>query len=143
LKISRPALIMGLADGMTTGAGLVLGMSVAHQVRAAIWLAGLSGGLAAFPGMASGRYQSEPADGYLGAAVCGLSTTFGSVLVVLPFVVAAGTAAVVAALCITAVLCAVVAVLREQSGWRAWALSYGITAAAAGLCVLGALLIPS
>jgi hypothetical protein len=26
-------------------------------------------------------------------------------------------------------------VIREDAGWKAWALSYGITAAAAGLCI--------
>jgi VIT1/CCC1 family predicted Fe2+/Mn2+ transporter len=137
VRLSRPALIMGLADGMTTGAGLVLGLAIAHQPGRAIWLAGLAGGLAAFPGMSSGRYQSEPEDGYLGAVVCGLATTVGSVLVVVPYLVSSGAVALVTALIVTAVLCAGVAVLREQTGWRAWALSYGITAAAAALCLLG------
>lgn len=130
---------MGMADGLTTGIGLVLGMSVTHQTAAAIWAAGLSGGLSAFPGMASGRYQSDPGDGKLGAAVCGLSTTSGSIAVALPYAVAGGMAALVASCVIAAVLCAVVAVIREDKGWKAFALSYGITAAAAGLCLLAGL----
>lgn len=139
MKVSRPAAIMGLADGTTTGIGLSLGMALAHQPDAAIWLAGLSGGLAAFPGMASGRYQSEPDDGVPGAAVCGLATTAGSVLVVLPFLLTSGTLALVLAAAVAAVLCAVVAVIRPEAGWQAWALSYGITAVAAGLCTAAAL----
>lgn len=126
---------MGLADGTTTGIGLSLGMAAGHQAAMAIWLAGLSGGVAAFPGMASGRYQSQPEDGIAGAAVCGLSTTAGSVLVVIPFLVASGALALWCAVAVTAVLCAAVAVIRPEHGWRAWALSFGITAVAAGLCL--------
>jgi VIT1/CCC1 family predicted Fe2+/Mn2+ transporter len=139
VHVSRPAAIMGLADGTTTGLGLVLGLAVTHQPHLAIWLAGLSGGLAAFPGMASGRYQSEPGDGVTGAVVCGLSTTLGSVMVVLPYLVSSGSSALAWAVIIAAVLCAGVAVLREQPGWEAWVLSYGIMAAAAGLCLAGGL----
>lgn len=135
MKVPRAAAIMGLADGTTTGIGLSLALYIAHQPHLAVWLAGLSGGLAAFPGMASGRYQSDPGDGLGGAAVCGLATTVGSVLVALPFAVAAGRTALLASGLAAAALCAVVAVIRADSGWRAWALSYGITAAAAGLCV--------
>lgn len=135
MKVSRSAAIMGLADGTTTGIGLALGLAIAHQPAAAIWLSGLSGGLAAFPGMASGRYQSDPGDGLVGAAVCGLATTAGSILVVAPYRVMAGTPALVTAIAIAAVLCAVVAVIRAQTGWQAWVLSYGITAVAAGLCI--------
>jgi VIT1/CCC1 family predicted Fe2+/Mn2+ transporter len=138
--VSRPAAIMGLADGTTTGIGLALGMAVAGEPGRAIWLAGLSGGLAAFPGMASGRYQSQPDDGIPGAAVCGLATTAGSVLVVLPYLLTSGRAALTAAAAVTLALCAVVAVIRDQAGWRAWALSYGITAVAAGLCLAGGLI---
>lgn len=126
---------MGLADGTTTGIGLSLALYIAHQPHLAVWLAGLSGGLAAFPGMASGRYQSDPGDGIGGAVVCGLSTTAGSVLVALPFALAAGRAALLAAGLAALALCSVVAVIRPDAGWRAWALSYGITVAAAGLCI--------
>lgn len=130
---------MGLADGTTTGIGLSLALYIAHQPHLAVWLAGLSGGLAAFPGMASGRYQSDPGDGIGGAAVCGAATTAGSILVALPFAVASGGAALLAAGLVTLVLCAVVAVIRLDTGWKAWVLSYGITAAAAGLCVAAGL----
>lgn len=138
MKLSRSAAIMGMADGLTTGIGLVLGMVITHQTHLAIWAAGFSGGLAAFPGMASGRYQSAPEDGRAGAAVCGLATTVGSILVVLPYLVSRGTIALAVSCAVAFVLCALVALIREQRGWRAFALSYGITAAAAGLCVAGA-----
>ena len=135
MKVPRAAAIMGLADGTTTGAGLSLALYIAHQPHLAVWLAGLSGGLAAFPGMASGRYQSDPGDGAGGAAVCGAATTLGSVAVALPFAVASGRAALAASGAVTLALCAVVAVIRPDTGWKAWLLSYGITAAAAGLCI--------
>jgi hypothetical protein len=126
---------MGLADGTTTGTGLSLALYIAHQSHLAVWLAGLSGGLAAFPGMSSGRYQSDPGDGIGGAVVCGAATTAGSVLVALPFAFASGRAALLAGGLVTLALCSVVAVIRPDTGWRAWALSYGITAVAAGLCI--------
>lgn len=126
---------MGMADGLTTGIGLVLGMTATGQGAAAIWAAGLAGGLSAFPGMASGRYQGNPEDGKAGAAACGLATAAGSVAVAAPYLVTSGAAALAAACAVAAVLCAVVAVIRPQHGWRAFALSYGITAAAAALCL--------
>lgn len=132
---------MGLADGTTTGIGLALCMTVAHQPHLAVWLAGLSGGLSAFPGMASGRYQSDPGDGIGGAAVCGLATMAGSVLVSLPFALTAPWLALALAGVVTLGLCAVVAVIREDTGWQAWALSYGITAMAAALCLAAGLLV--
>lgn len=130
---------MGLADGTTTGIGESLALYIAHQPHLAVWLAGLSGGLAAFPGMASGRYQSDPGDGAGGAAVCGAATTVGSVAVAVPFAVASGAVALLAAGLAALALCAAVAVLRPDAGWKAWALSYGITAAAAGLCIAAGL----
>ncbi len=140
MKVPRAAAIMGLADGTTTGTGLSLALYIAHQPHLAVWLAGLSGGLAAFPGMASGRYQSDPGDGIGGAVVCGGATAAGSVLVALPFAVASGRAALVASGLVTLALCAAVAVIRPDAGWKAWALSYGITAAAAVLCAGAGLL---
>jgi hypothetical protein len=140
VKVPRAAAIMGLADGTTTGIGLSLALYIAGEPHLAVWLAGLSGGLAAFPGMASGRYQSDPGDGIGGAVVCGGATAAGSVLVALPFAVASGHAALLASGLVTLALCAAVAVIRETPGWRAWALSYGITAVAAGLCVGAGLL---
>ena len=140
MKVPRAAAIMGLADGTTTGIGLSLALYIAGEPHLAVWLAGLSGGLAAFPGMASGRYQSDPGDGIGGAVVCGGATAAGSVLVALPFAVASGHAALLASGLVTLALCAAVAVIRETPGWRAWALSYGITAVAAGLCVGAGLL---
>jgi hypothetical protein len=133
---------MGLADGLTTGIGLALGMSVAHQPHLAVWSAGLSGGISAFPGMSSGKYQSDPQEGKLAAVVCGLATTVGSVAVAVPYLVSSGTVALACALAVAFVLCGVVAVIRPQTGWRAVALSYGITAAAAVLVTLAALALP-
>lgn len=130
MKLDREAVIFGVADGMTSFTGLVLGFAVTGHLEAA-WVAGFSSGVAAFPGMASGRYQSAPQDGITSAAVCGLSTTAGSIVPAVPFLTGHGVVQVIASLSLTAALCAVVAVLRPQKGVRAWVLSYGITAAAA------------
>lgn len=141
MKFPRAEAVFGLADGMTSALGLVLGLVITGHAGAA-WAAGLSAGLAAFPGMASGKYQSGPEDGYFAAVICGLATTAGSILVVLPYLLTAGTAALTASLAVVTVLCALVAWLRPDSGLKAVALSYGITIAAAGLVVGGAF-IPS
>lgn len=129
---------MGMADGMTTGIGLVLGMAVAGYGHRAIWAAGFAGGLAAFPGMSSGRFQSAPEEGIPGALLCGIATTAGSVAVVLPVALAGGALGIICAIAVTFALATTVAIIRDTPGWQAFALSYGITTAAAALCLLTA-----
>jgi hypothetical protein len=47
--LPREAAIMGMADGLTTGIGLVLGMTVTGQGATAIWAAGVRRQAVRFP----------------------------------------------------------------------------------------------
>lgn len=123
---------------MTCAAGIVAGLLIAGH-PGAIWTGALSAGLAELAGMFSGQLQSAPEDGVLAAVVCGIASLLGAVLPAAPYIFLAGLPALIAAVAVVCLLCAVVAVVRPQSGPKAWLLSYGVTAAACGLCVLGAL----
>lgn len=136
MRIPRAPAIFGAADGLTLAMGLVTGLTLAHQPPAAIWSAALSGGLAELPGMASGQYQSTPEDGKLAALICGLASVAGAVLPAVPYLVACGAVALAASITVAIVVCSLIAWLRPGTGWRCFAVSYGILAAAVGLCLL-------
>jgi len=135
-------MIYGGADGLTCAMGIVAGLSVTHQAPAAIWAAALSAGIAEFPGMASGQYQSAPQDGKTAALVTGAASTAGAVIPAVPFLFTSGMLAVVLSVALACVMCAGIAWLRPEAGWRAWAQSYGITAAAVGLCLAAGTILP-
>jgi hypothetical protein len=132
VKLDREAAIFGVADGLTSTVGLVLGLAASGHLAAA-WAAAFSGGLAAFPGMASGKYQSDPGAGKLAAVLCGLCTTAGSVVPAIPLLAGTGPFQLAACAVLAASVCALVAIMRPEDGARAWALSFGCTAAAAVL----------
>lgn len=136
----RAPAIFGFADGMTCAAGIVVGMLISHQPAGAVWVAAFSAGLAEFAGMTSGQLQSAPEDGKTAALVCGLASLIGAVFPAVPYLVTSGGMALAASVAVTAILCGIVAYLRPEKGWRAYGLSYGITAAACCLCVLGGLI---
>lgn len=138
-RVQRAPAIYGLADGLACAAGIVAGLSISHQSPVAIWAAALSAGVAEFPGMASGQYQSAPEDGVTAAVITGASSAAGAIAPAVPFLFASGTVAVAASAAVACVVCAVIAWLRPEHGWRAFAQSYGITGAAVGLCLLAGL----
>lgn len=140
MKIPRAPAIFGFADGLTCAVGIVAGMLVTHQPHHAIWIAAFSAGLAEFIGMASGQFQSAPEDGMLPAIVCGIASMLGAILPAFPYIFASGMLAVTLAIGMVCAVCAFIAIIRPETGWKAYALSYGITAAAIGLCIAGAYL---
>lgn len=140
MRIPRAPVIYGGADGLTCAMGIVAGLSITRQPAAAIWAAALSAGIAEFPGMASGQYQSAPGDGKAAALVTGAASTAGAVAPAVPFLLASGALAVIASVAVACAMCAGIAMLRPEAGPRAWAQSFGITAAAVGLCLLGGLI---
>ena len=135
VRIPRAPAIYGLADGLTCAMGIVTGLSIAHARPAVVWAAALSAGIAEVPGMALGQYQSAPGDGPFAALVTGASSTAGAVAPAVPFLFSSGTFAVIASIAVACAVCAVIAWLRPEAGWRAWAQSFGITAAAVALCL--------
>lgn len=120
--------------------GIAIGLVLIHASPAAVFGAGLSAGLAEFPGMASGQYQSAPGDGVVAAVVCGAASTVGALLPVLPWLFLTGLAALWVSLGICFALCTLIAYSMPQRGWKAYVISYGITAIAIGLCFAGSFL---
>jgi VIT1/CCC1 family predicted Fe2+/Mn2+ transporter len=132
--------IFGFADGVVCAMGIICGMVITHQPPAAIWAAAFSAGLAEFAGMSAGQYQSAPEDGRTVAVVCGLSALLGAVMPAVPYLFTRGLVAVISAVCIAIVLCGAIARVQPKRTWKTYAISYGITACAVGLCLLGGLL---
>lgn len=137
MNIPRAPAIFGVADGMTCAMGIVIGLVLIHAPAASIFAAGFSAGLAEFPGMASGQYQSAPRDGWAAAIVCGLASTVGALLPVTPWLFFTGTLALITSLAIAAVMCFLIAVFQTERTWRTYAISFGVTAIAIGLCIAG------
>lgn len=137
MKIPRAPAIFGVADGMTCAMGIAIGLVLIHAPAASIFAAGFSAGLAEFPGMASGQYQSAPRDGWLAAIVCGLASTIGALLPVTPWLFWHGMSALLLSLAIAAVMCYLIAVFQVDKTWRTYAISFGVTAIAIGLCIAG------
>jgi VIT1/CCC1 family predicted Fe2+/Mn2+ transporter len=140
MKIPRAPAIFGFADGLTCAVGIVAGMLVTHQSHHTIWIAAFSAGLAEFIGMASGQFQSAPEDGMFAAIICGIASIAGAVLPACPYIFTSGSLALILSGAVVVAVCTFIAIIRPETGWRAYALSYGITAAAIGLCIAGAYL---
>jgi VIT1/CCC1 family predicted Fe2+/Mn2+ transporter len=132
--------VFGFADGVVCAMGIVCGLVITHQSPRAIWAAALSAGLAEFAGMTAGQYQSAPEDGKLAALICGLAALLGAVMPGVPYLFTRGLAAIVLAVAIASVLCGLIAWIQPGRTWKNFAISYGITAAAVGLCLLGGLI---
>lgn len=138
-KLLAPS-IFGFADGVVCAMGIVCGMVITSQPPAAIWAAAFSAGLAEFAGMSAGQYQSAPEDGRTAALICGLASLVGAVLPAIPYLFTRGLVAVISAVCIAIVLCGVIARAQPKRTWKTYAISYGITACAVGLCLVGGLI---
>lgn len=131
-----PDVVFGAADGLIVATGIVTGCALAGHWDA-IWAGAFSAGLAEFPGMASGRYQSAPQDGIAPALANGGSACAAATLPAVPFLFLPHPAAVAVALAIGLCVCALTTVAGPGRGWAALARSFGITLAAAALVVAG------
>jgi hypothetical protein len=139
MRIPRPPVIFGAADGLTCAMGIITGLVLTHH-QAGAWEAAFSAGLAELPGMASGQYQSAPQDGKAAALACGIASWAGAVSPAVPYLFLAGAPAFWSALAVVAGICTIIAALRPDTGLRAYALSYGITGLSILLCVAGSLI---
>lgn len=129
-------MVFGSADGLTVAMGITVGCALSGHWDA-IWAGAFSAGLAEFPGMASGRYQSAPQDGLAPALANGLAACVCATLPAVPFLFLPRQAAVAVAVAIGMCVCAFTATVGPGRGWRALARSYGITLAAVALVVAG------
>jgi VIT1/CCC1 family predicted Fe2+/Mn2+ transporter len=140
MREDRGPVIFGAADGIITGLGILAGLAVAGEPRAVIWRAALAAGTAAFTGMTSGQYLSASDRKWRPALTCGAATFGGTVIPALPYLAAAGTAALIPALALVCAAAAVVSWLRPETGARAILETYGVLAIAAGLSAVTALI---
>lgn len=129
--MDRAPVILGAADGVTIALGLVVSLA-GHP--AAMWHAALGAGLAELVGMAAGVWLSDRRGGLLPALACGVAALAACVLPAAPYLLLRGTTALGAGLAVTVAAGAVVAWLRPERGFAAAAQTYGVLAAAAGLC---------
>ncbi len=137
--IPRAPAVLGAFDGITSMLGVGLGMTAGHQPHTAIWAASVSGGLAAFSGMAGGHYQSAPEDGKAAALACGAATVLGTVIPGVPYLLTAGWAALAASAVLVAAGGGLITWLRPERGAQAFLRTYGLLAAATVLCFAGGL----
>jgi hypothetical protein len=138
-RLRSPA-ILGSADGLGIVMGLIAGLVVSRQSATALWHAALCGGLAELVSMAAAQRQADSQGGWPGAVICGVASALGCILPAIPYAVASGTAALIPALVLVGVVCAAVAWLRPERGWRAVAQTFGLTILAGVLCAAVALI---
>lgn len=126
-------MVFGAADGLTLVLGLILGLAVARQPSAAVWHAALGGGVAEFGGMALGQYWSDPNRDKVAALCNGAAAAVACISAGAPFAVLSGVAAIGVAMVV--VTCAGIAITlgREESGWLAFARTFGLLILAAAL----------
>lgn len=132
--------IFGAVDGMSAFIGILAGLVVAHQPASAVWWATLSCGLAELVGMTSGQYQSDAASGWRTAITCGVVSMAGCVVPAIPYLVLSGSLALGLSVFLVFVECCLIAWLRPERGWRAWAQTFGLTILVAVICGLVAMI---
>jgi VIT1/CCC1 family predicted Fe2+/Mn2+ transporter len=135
-RLLRPA-IMGSADGVTIVLGLLV--SLAGQPHA-LFRAAVGASLAELVGMTAGEWLSDGEGGFGVALANGAAAFAACLLPGVPYLLITGPVALAASLALVAGAAAVIAVLRPEKGPLAWLQTFGILAAAAGLCYAASLL---
>jgi len=138
--MDREPIVLGGADGLICGLGLVLGLVVSSQSPHALWHASWSAGLAEFAGMTAAVKLSDDGTSWPAALACGLASLLTIALPAVPYLITSGTVALAAAMAITTALGCVICWLRPQHGWQAVAQTFGLLAIAAVLSIGGNLL---
>jgi VIT family protein len=135
------AAVFGAADGLALILGLVLGLAVSRQPGGAVWHAALAGGVAEFGGMALGQYWSDPGKDKIAALCNGAAGMAAVICPGVPFAVMAGGIAV--GVSAVAVACFGLAItwMRSESGWLAFARTFGLLLAAGALSAASGLLL--
>lgn len=127
------ALVFGMTDGVTLVLGLFLGLVVSRQSAGALWHAALGGGLAELGGMSLGQYWSSPEAGKLAAFLNGAGCAAATIIAGVPFAfLPKVTATIVSSLVIFAIG-VLICVLREETGKKAVARTFGLLALAGAL----------
>lgn len=137
MRIPREPLVFGSMDGTVSALGIISILTLTHAGPAAVFAGAFGGGLAGFPGMASGQWKSDPDSGLVAALVCGAATTAGAVLPAIPYLLTSGWRAYAVACVIGAAVAALITWLAPGRGMASLAQTYGVLLAAVALCVAG------
>lgn len=132
----RIAIILGSADGLGLSVSEIA--SLLHH-QPAIFHAGLGAGLGELVSMFAALWlATDPAEeaGFWPAVACGIASLLGCLLPVLPYAVATGSGALIAAGLIAVVVGGAISWLRPERGLLAIAETYGVLVAAGLLCWL-------
>jgi VIT1/CCC1 family predicted Fe2+/Mn2+ transporter len=133
-SVSRPA-VFGMFDGLTCYLGVMLGLASHPRLIVA---AAVGVGAAETVGMAAGEWLSSSKNGFVSSAVIGVATGAGAIIPALPYTLMSGWYARGWSIGLVLVLTAAIAWQRraERGVRRAFAESFGVLAAAAGLVAL-------
>jgi hypothetical protein len=118
-----------------TGVTVLLGLLVSLEAHPqALVRAAVGAGLAEWVGMSAGQYLSDQQAGIRVALANGTAALIACVAPAVPYLAGGGPVPLAASLALVCSVAAVVSLLRPEHGWRAFAATFGILAAAAALC---------
>lgn len=133
-------IVFGLSDGMMSLLGVILYL-LGHQ--SLIVPAAIMGGVSSGVSMAAGSWLSDSDDGLGASLLMGAATGVGSVLPALPYLVARGAVALVAAAIICLLIAVLVSWLRQDRGTRTALLeTVGVLSAVVAVVLLCGLAVP-
>lgn len=127
----RQPVTFGAADGVTVLLGLLV--SLTGQPHALV-KAAIGAGLAEFVGMSAGAWLSDEKAGIAPALANGGAALLACLLPALPYLAASGWAAAATSVTLVVLIAAGISLMRPERGVLAFATTYGILLAAAGLC---------
>lgn len=133
--MKRAPIILGAADGVV----IVLGLVVSMLGHPEVFRAAAGAGLAELVGMTAGMWLSDGRSGFLPALGCGVAACAGCIAPAVPYLLASGAPALVAALALIAVAGAGIAWLRPEKGALAVLQTFGVLVVAAGVCSVAGL----
>lgn len=133
----RSPVTFGSADGLTVAIGIVI--SLTGQPHALV-RAALGAAVAELVGMSSGAWLSDEKAGFGPALANGGSAFAACIAPALPYAVLSGSAAAGVSVLIVVLAASAIALLRPERGLLAWAQTFAVLGAAAGLCFAASLI---
>ena len=130
----REITILGLADGLCSAIGVVLGLEIAGQARGLV-IAAVALAVGAGTSMAASQWLSEPDTHLHHAMIMGAATLGGAILPAVPFFVLSGASGYVACGVLSALMVAVIAHVRPGPFWASLWRTAAVLGLAAGFSV--------
>lgn len=131
LPVVRRAATFGAADGVTVLIGLLISLA---SDPGALFRAALGASVAELVGMSAGQWLSDEAAGPVPAIANGSASFLACFIPVLPFLWLHGMIAIVVSVILVVAVATAITSLREERGFRAFTMTFGVLALAAVLC---------